>query len=81
MASGGLMCEVSTVPKIGHKIESMEFLESLGKLKRFLGNQRVTFEPQNGRVSDEKREKRMPKLCCLLSVARARVLLHKPTMN
>ena len=32
MASGGLMCEVSAVPKIGHKIESMEFLESLGKL-------------------------------------------------
>merc|ERR1712001_258184 len=29
MASGGLMCEVSTVPKIGPKIESMEFLESL----------------------------------------------------
>merc|ERR1711892_504159 len=29
MASGGLMCEVSAVPKIGHKIESMEFLESL----------------------------------------------------
>ena len=31
MASGGLMCEVSTVPKIGPKIESMEFLASLGK--------------------------------------------------
>jgi len=29
MASGGLMCEVTAVPKIGHKIESMEFLESL----------------------------------------------------
>merc|ERR1719233_253278 len=29
MASGGLMCEASVVPKIGHKIESMEFLESL----------------------------------------------------
>merc|ERR1719511_412573 len=29
MASGGLMCEVSAVPKIGPKIESMEFLESL----------------------------------------------------
>merc|ERR1712001_364448 len=29
MASGGLMCEVSTVPKIGPKIESMEFLASL----------------------------------------------------
>merc|ERR1712088_966008 len=29
MASGGLMCEVSAVPKIGHKIESMEFLASL----------------------------------------------------
>merc|ERR1711988_1942909 len=29
MASGGLMCDVSVVPKIGHKIESMEFLESL----------------------------------------------------
>ena len=25
------MCEVSAVPKIGPKIESMEFLESLGK--------------------------------------------------
>ena len=31
MASGGLMLDVSTVPKIGPKIESMEFLESLGK--------------------------------------------------
>jgi len=29
MASGGLMCEVSAVPKIGPKIESVEFLESL----------------------------------------------------
>merc|ERR1711976_120458 len=29
MASGGLMCEASVVPKIGPKIESMEFLESL----------------------------------------------------
>merc|ERR1712183_1074698 len=29
MASGGLMLDVSTVPKIGPKIESMEFLESL----------------------------------------------------
>merc|ERR1711988_814609 len=29
MASGGLMCEVSAVPKIGPKIESMEFLASL----------------------------------------------------
>merc|ERR1711988_1034709 len=28
-ASGGLMLDVSVVPKIGHKIESMEFLESL----------------------------------------------------
>ena len=31
MASGGLMLDVSTVPKIGPKIESMEFLASLGK--------------------------------------------------
>ena len=31
MASGGLMCEVSAVPKIGHKIDSVEIFESLGK--------------------------------------------------
>merc|ERR1711884_61789 len=29
MASGGLMCEVSAVPKIGHKIDSVEIFESL----------------------------------------------------
>ena len=39
MASGGLMCEVSAVPKIGHKIESMEFLESLGKIFKLIRNQ------------------------------------------
>ena len=39
MASGGLMCEASVVPKIGHKIESMEFLESLGKIFKLIRNQ------------------------------------------
>ena len=31
MASGGLMCEVPALPKMGHNIETIDFLESLGK--------------------------------------------------
>ena len=31
MASGGLLCEVPALPKMGHKIETFDFLESLGK--------------------------------------------------
>merc|ERR1712038_1426242 len=29
MASGGILCEVPQLPKVGHKIETMEFLDNL----------------------------------------------------
>ena len=31
MASGGILCEVPQLPKVGHKIETMEFLDNLSK--------------------------------------------------
>ena len=57
------MCEVSAVPKIGHKIESMEFLESLGKLKRFLSIHRIFILSTLRALVGKNRPKSKPKLC------------------
>ena len=57
------MCEVSAVPKIGHKIESMEFLESLGKLFNPLNYQGFNLTHLNFEKIFKNGQKHLPKLC------------------
>ena len=63
MASGGLMCEVSAVPKIGHKIESMEFLESLGKIFELINDQGTFSDLLKHSEMIKNYLKHLPKLC------------------
>ena len=63
MASGGLMCEVSAVPKIGHKIESMEFLESLGKIFELMNDQGTFSDHLKHSEMIKNYLKHLPKLC------------------
>ena len=57
------MCEVSAVPKIGPKIESMEFLESLGEFIKFLRIRRMTQKFKKWRNCVKFTEMNVPKLC------------------
>ena len=70
------MCEASVVPKIGHKIESMEFLESLGKVSKVLSVSWFSSASQSLRKVFKNCQKQLPKTLLTLKPAHAGFLLR-----
>ena len=82
MASGGLMCEVSAVPKIGHKIDSVEIFESLGKFIMCPRSRESKIWAFGNDESSIFQRNEKPKLCWLfLSCARTPFFSHRESSN